>query len=124
MSEVASIDAGLADARAEATRAYIDAGAGQAAALLYDASSTLIASTPLASPCGSVSGGAITLAAGGDALVLVDGTPTAAAIVSASGAVCIYGLTVGSPGSGAGVELSTETLFAGGTVRLAGGTLW
>jgi hypothetical protein len=44
-------------------------------------------------------------------------------IASANGSVCIYGLTVGAPGSGAGVELSTATLFAGGTVRLIGGTL-
>jgi hypothetical protein len=51
MSEIASIDAGLADARAEATRSYIDTGAGQAAVLLYDASN--VASIPLANPCGS-----------------------------------------------------------------------
>lgn len=123
MSEIASIDAGLADARAEATRAYIDTGAGQAAVLLYDASNVLVASIPLANPCGSVSGGVLMIAESGDALALVDGTPAAAAITSANGSVCIYGLTVGAPGSGAGVELSTATLFAGGTVRLTGGTL-
>lgn len=117
------ISIGLAEARLDATRAYIDAGAGQAELRLYDASSVLVAAIGLANPCGVVSGGLLALSASDDALALVDGAPVAAAIVSAAGDACIAGLTVGAGGSGANVELSTTTLFAGGTVRLTGGVL-
>lgn len=117
------ISIGLAEARLEATRAYIDAGAGQAELRLYDASSVLVAAIGLANPCGFVSSGLLVLSASDDALAVADGAPASALIVSAAGDACIPGLTVGAVGSGANVELSATTLFAGGTVRLTGGVL-
>lgn len=119
----ATISAGLNVARMEATRAYIDTGAGQAQLRLYDASNVLVAAIGLTNPCGSVAGGVLVLSPSDDALALVDGAPVAASIVSAAGDACVTDLSVGAVGSGANVELSTTTLFAGGTIRMTGGVL-
>lgn len=119
------------EARLAATLAYLDAGVDSAALLIYDGTRPAIGGTPagtllativLAKPSGSVGAGVLTLAASPTALASASGTPTWARFVSGAGSV-VMDCDVSAVGGSGDVQLTTMTLYIGGSIAVAGGTL-
>lgn len=78
---------------------------------------SVLATIPLADPCGSVSSGVLTFSVPiTEASADASGTAAEARIKDSSGTVIISGLTVGT--SGANINLSTTTIAAGDTVTI------
>lgn len=90
--------------------------------------STLVASCPLAYPCGTIDGaGALALAIGGVGLVLVGSTPTWARIRSAGGAFvadCNCRLIGATPSADPEeIVIDAPGLVPGANITVAGGTI-
>jgi len=85
---------------------------------------SVLATLTLADPCGTVTGDTLTLTVPlSDASADNAGTAAAARIKNGDGDVVVSGLTVGGPGSGANIELSSTTIAAGDAVTITSGTL-
>lgn len=79
---------------------------------------SVLATIPLADPCGSVSSGVLTFSVPiTEASADASGTAAEARIKDSSGTVVISGLTVGT--SGANINLDTTSITAGQTVTIS-----
>ena len=111
--------------RHEATLAFLALGAGNASAELYEGE-TLLWTAPLATPCGSVADGVLTLFASAEAMVLVSGTPDSCRFRNGNGLEA-FRLTVSGLSGGGEAKIESEyatgVLYAGGFTRLVGGAL-
>lgn len=111
------------DARLNAVVSIIGAGS-----IVLLASGTVIATMPLNTPCGTVSGGVLSFTQPTtDGSASGTGTVDAAQVRDASGTVVISGLTVGIPLAPAEVTISnglnSTYLTAGQTVQLVAGQI-
>lgn len=111
-------------ARMQAVADAIDGGAGPGTLEIGTAGmASVLASFTLTDPCGSASGGVLTLDFDpdiSDASADNTGTAAAAQIKDGDGTVVISGLTVGT--SGTDIVLDSVSITAGQTVTLATGT--
>lgn len=112
------------NARLQVVADAIDGGSG-AGTLEIGTSGmgVVLATLTLTDPCGSVSGGVLTLDADPDIEATATGTGTAAAaqITDSSGTVVVSGLTVGT--SGTDIVIGSTAITSGGIVRLTAGTI-
>jgi hypothetical protein len=115
-------------ARATAIKTAIDAGSGVGKIKFYTTpmptagatitTQTLIATCDLSDPCGTVSGGVLTLSAVSDDMAADNtGTITFARILDSDDNF-VADATVGVTGSGAVFILNTVAVIAGGIVRI------
>jgi hypothetical protein len=99
--------------------------AGNGFLRITDTSSNVVASFQLSSPCGTITGGVLTL----NGLTLIDpaavgGVAALARFEDASGTVVMSGLTCGGgPQSGTDIVLSALTIPAGAAVGLTAATI-
>ena len=106
------------EARLTATRMFADAGAAPSRIDIYDASEVVLVSVILAKPCGTVSGGVLTLQQAdtqGD-LVLVGGAAYRADWISGTGSLVASGRVTDQGGDGPFILQGTA-----GTLLQAGG---
>lgn len=121
-----------ADARHTGSIADLDTGTGNAAIRIYGGtrpatpatapSSAMLVEIILTKPCGSVSGGLLTLTQSADGLIAETGTATWARIVNGDGATAFDC----DAGQGAGaweVQLAQVLLYAGGDARITSAVL-
>lgn len=117
----------LKTTRLQAVVAAIDAGSGPGSIEIGTAGmASVLATIPLADPCGAVSGDVLTFDFDPDvedSAADAGGTAAAARVKDSTGAIVISGLTVGAVGSGSNIELSSVTIEAGQPVRLTAGTI-
>lgn len=113
------------NARLQAVADLIDAGAGPGTLEIGTTGmGSVLATIPLADPCGTVSGGVLTFdftPAVEDTSADNSGTAAAARIKDSNGTSIITGLTVGT--SGADIVLDSVTITAGQAVSLTAGTI-
>lgn len=128
-----SISQGHNEARLEGSRGWLDSGPAAARLRIYGApqpdpgdapgAAPLLAEIGLAKPCGTVAANVLSLVtAAPSTLVTSSGTAAWARLVNGNGDWS-DDLSVSTVGGGAEVELSTLTLFAGGSVVLASAVL-
>ena len=90
-------------------------------------SGTLIVNTPLAYPCGTVSGGTLTFAAGANGLISASSTPTWARIKTSAGAFvadCNCRLVGASPATDPEeIVLNATSILTGAYVAISGGAI-
>lgn len=111
--------------RMQAVADKIDAGAGPGYIEIgTSAMASVLATIPLADPCGTVSNDVLTFdfsPAVSDTSADNSGTAAAARIKDSNGTVVLSGLTVGT--SGADINLDSVSITAGQTVTLTSGTI-
>lgn len=107
------------NARLTVVRDAIDAGSSNGTLEIGTTGmGTVLATIPLADPCGSVSTGVLTFSAPvSDTNADASGTAAEARIKDSSGTTVVSGLTVGT--SGANINLSSVGITAGDTVTLS-----
>jgi hypothetical protein len=106
-------------ARLEVVRTAIDAGSGPGVLEICSSGySTVLAAITLADPCGTVSGGTLTLAGfpRADTAADASGIASVARIRDSSGKVVVDGITVGT--ADANILLGSSTITAGNEVQL------
>jgi hypothetical protein len=111
-------------ARMSAVVAQIDAGAAAGKIKIRNSSNTVLATIPLADPCGTVSGAVLTFDFDPDVSdTSADATGTAdnAIVTDSDDVTVISGLTVGL--SATDIVLDSLSITAGQTVTLSTGTL-
>lgn len=117
--------AALRTTRMNAVVTAIDAGSGPGKLKIgTTAMGTILATLPLADPCGSVSGDVLTFdtsPALSDSSADNTGTAAAATITDSDDNVIVSGLTVGT--SGTNIVLDSVSITAGQTVTITSATL-
>jgi len=107
-----------------AVRDSIDAGVGDGALEILDASNVLLASFTFSPVSGTVTGDTLTLSpASGTVTATAPGTPSQAQIKDGSGAAIITGLTAGTAGSSPDVVLDSATISSGQSVTLSSASI-
>jgi len=121
------------DARLIGTRDFLDAGTGNAKIQIYDNSGArpgnglattcvLLTEIELDKPCGTVSGGLLTLTSSDTPLVQATGDALWARVVTANNTHA-FDCDVSDPSGTGEIQLPNVTLYAGGTTVLVSGTL-
>ncbi len=131
MSDIVLSDPHAA-ARITSTLTFLNLGTGVARIRLYGGTrrtsvtdapgSPLLAEVELDDPAGTVTGAVLTLDSSADALVLVSGTATWAAVINGNGDSA-FDCDVSYAAGTATVKIPSTTLFAGGAARLISATL-
>jgi hypothetical protein len=117
-------------ARLDATRAFVDQGTGDAQLQVYSgtrpalggSAGMLLATISLPKPCGVVSGGVLVLTASTSQLVAASGTAAWGRVLNGGGDL-VLDCDVSATGGSGDLQLSTTTLYAGGSISLTGGAL-
>lgn len=109
---------------------WLDQGSGNAYFELYDGTrpdsgdtpTTKLVTVELSKPCGTVSGGVLTLASTDAPLVTATGTPTWARFYNGNGDFA-FDCDASALGGAGQVQVPTVPIFAGGRTNLASGVL-
>jgi len=110
------------DARLTVARDAIDADTGPGVIEIGSAGmAAVLATIPLAQPCGSVAGQTLTFEAPIEGTATADGTAAEARIKDGAGSIVVSGLTVGL--ADADIVLNSVTLSTGLTVRIESGAI-
>ena len=121
------ISTGLANARLQGVINFLDTGAGNAAVRIYGSTraasvddvpgSAMLVQVELSKPCGTVTGGVLTLTQLENGMVANSGTATWARFVNGDGDTAFDA----DAGQGAGaweVQLALATVYAGGDAQI------
>ena len=121
----------LNEARLQGVVSFLDTGLANAKVQIYDATRPAFAAPPgntplvevsLTKPCGTVSGGLLTLTQLEDGLIMRSGTATWARVINGDGLIA-FDCDV-SDGLGTGeIQFPEVTLFAGGAARMTSAVL-
>ena len=126
------ISTGLANARLQGVINFLDTGAGNAAVRIYGSTraasvddvpgSAMLVQVALSKPCGTVTGGVLTLTQLENGMVANSGTATWARVVNGDGDTAFDA----DAGEGAGaweVQLALATVYAGGDAQIVSAVL-